>query len=62
MPETALLSAFIFFFSKFKFESPVLGEVEIFACHMFKTPVLWAYHILPGHRLLSLLAERSSFF
>ena len=33
----------------------------MFASPKFKTLVLWEYHILPGHRLLSLLAERSSF-
>ena len=61
MPETALLRAFMFFFKFQVFNSIFLGEVEILASLMFETPVYWEYHILPGHRLFSVLAERSSF-
>ena len=62
MPETALLTAFyLLFLTQFKFKNPDFGEVDFFASPLFKTPVFWEYHILPGHRLLSVLAERSRF-
>ena len=61
MPETALLSAFMFCFRNSRFLKHFFFEVEVFAFPMIKAPVFWEYCILPGHRLLSLHAERSSF-
>ena len=66
MPETVLLSAWILIFvSNSSLKGLFFGKLNVFrnffASLKFKTPVFWEYHILPGHRLLSLLAERSSF-
>ena len=60
MPETALLSAFIFYFQNSILKVHFLGNLK-FLLPICLNSCFWEYHILPGHRLLSLLAERSGF-
>ena len=60
IPETALLSVFFFKIRVFIIEKLFCGKWKFLLPPSVKL-LFWECHILPGHRLLSLLAERSSF-